>query len=82
MAFKRIYPHETFTLLDLVQLFSQNVLNDWREARRKHLLQANWQKIIGFRWLQFYGTYQGYRQSGPLTWQLKKAFYYPRETQA
>lgn len=82
MAFKRIYPHETFTLLDLVHLFSQNVLNDWREARRKRLLQANWQKIIGFRWLQFYGTYQGYRQSGPLTWQLKKAFYYPRETQA
>lgn len=82
MAFKRIYPNESFTLFDLVHLFSQNVLNDWREARRKRLLRSNWGKIIGFRWLQFYGTYQGYRQSGPLTWQLKKAFYYPREAQA
>jgi hypothetical protein len=27
--------------------------------------------------MQFWGTYQGYRSSGPLTWQLKQRFYYP-----
>jgi rhamnosyltransferase len=29
--------------------------------------------------MQFWGTYRGYRQSGPLTWQLRKTFYYPLE---
>jgi hypothetical protein len=28
--------------------------------------------------MQFWGTYQGYRQAGPLTWQLRQTFYYPR----
>ena len=80
MAFKRIYPHENFTLRDLNRLFLQNVISDWKEASRQKVLPHNWLRIAGFRWRQFYGTYQGYRQSGPLTWQLKKAFYYPRDT--
>lgn len=80
MAFKRIYPHETFTLRDLNRLFVHNVISDWQEARRQRVFGHNWFRIVGFRWRQFYGTYHGYRQSGPLTWQLKKAFYYPRDT--
>lgn len=79
MAFKRIYPHETFRVRDLNRLFLQNVLSDWKEARREKVFTSNWLKIIRFRWQQFYGTYKGYQQSGPLTWQLKKAFYYPRD---
>jgi len=79
MAFKRIYPHETFGFRDLNRLFLQNVLSDWKEARREKVFTSNWLKIIRFRWQQFYGTYKGYQQSGPLTWQLKKAFYYPRD---
>lgn len=79
MAFKRIYPHENFQLSDLFRLFTGNVISDWKEARRLKLFRSYWRKIIGFRWRQFYGTYQGYQQSGPLTWQLKQAFYYPRD---
>jgi glycosyltransferase involved in cell wall biosynthesis len=82
MAFKRLYPHETFHLQDMFRLFLQNVFSDWREARQQGKFTANWIKIAGFRWRQFHGTYQGYRQSGPLTWQLKKAFYYPRDPAA
>ena len=33
MAFKRIYPHETFHERDLIRLFSQNVRSDWKEAQ-------------------------------------------------
>jgi len=80
MAFKRIYPQETFSVQDLNHLFMQNVISDWKEASRQKVLLHNWLRIAGFRWRQFYGTYQGYRQAGPLTWQLKKAFYYPRDT--
>jgi rhamnosyltransferase len=78
MAFKQIYPLEKFSRRDLVKLFTQNVFSDWREAFKAKRFLSVMIKIIKFRWLQFYGTYQGYKQSGPLTWQLKKAFYYPR----
>ncbi len=78
MAFKTIYPHETFRRRDLIRLFTQNVGSDWKEALREKVFMHNCARIIGFRWRQFYGTYRGYQQSGPLTWQLKKTFYYPR----
>lgn len=77
MAFKQIYPDEKFTRRDLIKLFVQNVISDGREAAKARRYFSTIGKIIRFRWLQFYGTYQGYKQSGPLTWQLKKAFYYP-----
>lgn len=78
MAFKQIYPLEKFSGRDLIKLFTQNVFSDWREAFKAKRFLSVMIKIIRFRWLQFFGTYQGYKQSGPLTWQLKKAFYYPR----
>lgn len=77
MAFKQIYPEEKFTRRDLIKLFTHNVISDSREAIKAKEFFSTIGKIIQFRWLQFYGTYQGYKHSGPLTWQLKKAFYYP-----
>lgn len=78
MAFRQIYPSEKFTKRDLIKLFTQNVISDWRAALLEKKFFSTVFKIIRFRWSQFRGTYQGYKQSGPLTWQLKKAFYYPR----
>jgi len=78
MAFSRIYPQAHFGLRDLARLFTGNAASDLRAARRAGRLSAEWRGILRFRWAQFYGTYQGYRQSGPLTEQLKQAFYYPR----
>ncbi|KAF0111863.1 MAG: putative glycosyltransferase [Chloroflexi bacterium] len=78
MAFKQIYQNEKFTKRDLVKLFVQNVISDWRAAIEAKKFSRNIFKIVRFRWSQFSGTYQGYKQSGPLTWQLKNAFYYPR----
>jgi rhamnosyltransferase len=78
MAFKQIYPQETFRLADCLRLFSANAASDLRAAAGQKVLSRWWRGILWFRWNQFWGTYQGYRQSGPLTWQLKQAFYYPR----
>ena len=80
MAFKRIYPHERFGKLDLIRLFYHNVVDDLKGARQQGVLLRNFRNIIRFRWSQFSGTYHGYRQSGPLTWALRQAFYYPRYT--
>ena len=77
MAFKRIFPEEKFGLGDLVRLASANIVSDaWQAARQKALLK-NLAGIGWFRWMQFWGTYQGYRQAGPLNGQLRQTFYYP-----
>lgn len=78
MAFKMIYPQEQFGIIDLLSAFYSNVKNDLQIARRDKIISKVWKSVLGFRWNQFYGTYLGYHQSGPLTWQLKQTFYYPR----
>jgi len=77
-AFKQIYPQEQFHLVDVARLWLGNAASDLRSAARQKVLGAQWGSILRFRWMQFWGTYRGYKQAGPLTWQLKKAFYYPR----
>jgi glycosyltransferase involved in cell wall biosynthesis len=38
-------------------------------------------EIIRFRWVQFRGTYLGYKQSSAmLSWKLRQTFYYPKQT--
>ena len=78
MAFKRIFPHERFDLGDFARLVLSNILSDLWHAARQGALWRSLGSIFWFRFMQFWGTYQGYRQSGPLTWQLRQTFYYPR----
>jgi glycosyltransferase involved in cell wall biosynthesis len=78
MAFKQIFPEESFRFVDLVRLVATNIASDLWHATRQRSLGSSLNSIFWFRWMQFWGTYQGYRQSGPLTWQLRKTFYYPR----
>jgi rhamnosyltransferase len=78
IGFKHIFPQEHFYIWSFLRLFTTNVINDiWHAAQVSQLLQ-NFSNIIWFRFMQFWGTYQGYHHSGPLTWQLRKTFYYPR----
>jgi len=77
MAFKQIFPHEHFHLIDVVKLWVSNVSNDIQSARKQQVFTSELKSILMFRTMQFWGTYQGYRKTGSLTWQLKQAFYYP-----
>jgi rhamnosyltransferase len=79
MAFKRIFPDERFPFGHFLRLFLSNSASDaWHAARRRVFIK-NAGSIFWFRMMQFWGTYQGFRQSGPLTWQLRQTFYYPGE---
>ena len=79
MAFKRIYPEARFSLWDFVRLFTANVTSDLYHAAQQRQLWGNVASIFWFRWMQFWGTYRGYRMaSSPLTDQLRLTFYYPR----
>ena len=82
MAFKRIFPESHFNIYDVVRLTATNILSDLWHAARQRLLLRNLSSIFWFRIMQFWGTYQGYRSSGPLTAHLRQTFYYPRGTNA
>ena len=78
MAFKRIFPDERFHWWDALRHFTANSLSDLTHAARQRQFISHFWDILWFRWMQFWGTYQGYRQPGQLTWQLRQTFYYPR----
>lgn len=80
MAFKRLFPQEHYHLWDLIHNLSTNIASDVWNAAQQRKLVSHLGEIFWFRWMQFWGTYKGYRQSGPLTWQLRQTFYYPRGT--
>lgn len=78
MAFKQIYPEAHFSIGDLYRLLRANTLADIKAARAQHVVFRQLLPILRFRWMQFWGTYQGYRQSRhALNWQMKRTFYYP-----
>ncbi len=80
MAFKRIFPQEQFGFLNFSQLFFSNLVSDLRIARRDRRMAQEFSTILWFRYMQFWGTYRGYQQSGPLTQELRQTFYYPGST--
>jgi rhamnosyltransferase len=65
-------------LWDFLRLATSNLANDSWHAAHQRVLLRSLGSILWFRLMQFWGTYQGYRHSGPVTWQLRKTFYYPR----
>jgi glycosyltransferase involved in cell wall biosynthesis len=78
MAFKYIFPESHFNVYDFVRLMSTNILSDLGHAMRERVSLLNLVSIFWFRTMQFWGTYQGYRLSGPLTSHPRQTFYYPR----
>ena len=77
MAFKRIFPESHFNVYDFARLTMTNILSDMLHAARQRVLWKSILSIFWFRYNQFWGTYQGYRKSGPVTQHLRQTFYYP-----
>lgn len=77
MAFKRIYPEAHFSLYDFVRMTSANIASDLWHAVKQNPFWRNVLSIFWYRTAQFWGTYQGYRQSLEWNWNLRQTFYYP-----
>jgi rhamnosyltransferase len=77
MAFKRIYPEAHFSFYDFIRMVSANISSDFWHSLKEHVFWKSAASIFWFRWMQFWGTYQGYRQSPEWNWQLRQTFYYP-----
>ncbi len=78
MAFKRIFPEAHFNIYDVVRLTLTGIASDLAHAVSGQTTGRDPLSVFWFRPLQFWGTYQGYRHSGPVTQQLREKFYYPR----
>jgi len=78
MALRRIRPQEQFHLEDLLRLYASNLISDAWHALHEGVFWQKLGEIAWFRWMQFWGTYRGFAEPGPLTSRLKEAFYYPR----
>jgi len=80
LAFKKIYPEAHFNFYDFARMTVSNILTDLVHARREATLSKVYAELFWFRFHQFLGTYQGYRQSAEWSWSLRQTFYYPRGT--
>jgi glycosyltransferase involved in cell wall biosynthesis len=81
MAFKRLYPEAHFSLYDFIRMASANISSDIWHSLKGRVFWRSAVSIFWFRIMQFWGTYQGYRQSLEWNWQLRQTFYYPHPTE-
>jgi glycosyltransferase involved in cell wall biosynthesis len=77
IALCHIRPEEKFGLGSLITLYVSNIISDSRQAVRERCFMREFWGILWFRWMQFLGTYVGFRHSGPVTDAVIQAFYYP-----
>ncbi len=78
MGFKLIFPESHFNIYDFTRLSVSNILSDIYHATRQGVAAKNLLSIFWFRFMQFWGTYQGYRHSRAVDQHLRQTFYYPR----
>ena len=79
MAFKKIYPESHFNVYDFIRLTTSNILSDLWHAAHERVLWKHIVSILWFRFMQFYGTRLGHRETSLVTPQLRETFYYARE---
>jgi glycosyltransferase involved in cell wall biosynthesis len=77
LALKQIIPGDEFSFGDFTRLLLINTWNDILHACQERLLAKAFLSIIAFRFMQFWGTYRGFSQRGPVSNRLKQRFYYP-----
>ena len=77
VAMKQFLPESKFTFLDFLKHLLERTATDKLAAMREKVLGKEVGDIIGFRFMQYWGTYRGYRFSGKVDAQLHRKFYYP-----
>jgi glycosyltransferase involved in cell wall biosynthesis len=81
IAHKAIHNDQRMPLASALWLGASNIVGDVRDAQKQGVLTEHLLDIPKFRFAQFYGTYRGFRQQGPVSELLRKRFYYPPEAE-
>ena len=77
IAQKSIYSEAGIGLTATIALAGLNIGMDYYHAAHERVLFRNLAAIPAFRIAQFWGTYRGFAQRGPVPSLLKRRFYYP-----
>jgi len=77
IALARIRPDESFGFHNFITLYFLNIVHDLRSAIADRRFFEVIMSVLWFRWMQFLGTYLGFRQKGPVTDEVIRAYYYP-----
>ncbi len=77
IAMKQILPASRFTLLNFISLFLRRTLSDLVAALKARVFLREALSIVSFRFLQYWGTYKGYRDPARPSQKLRQVFYYP-----
>ncbi len=80
IALRQILPASTFSFLNFLSLFVRTTLSDYAAALRQGQFLRQLINIPRFRFLQYWGTYRGYRDPAQPSSQLKRVFYYPPDS--
>jgi rhamnosyltransferase len=79
MALKIIFPQERFSFFSFIKLTVGNICSDSYHAIHDGEFFKNFNSIIIFRYMQFWGTYLGYAQRTKPDETLRKRLYYPNK---
>lgn len=77
VAMKQFLPGSKFTFPNFLKHWLRTAGSDMLSAKQEQVLGENLLDIIAFRFIQYWGTYRGYRYSGKIDAHLHRKFYYP-----
>lgn len=78
IAHKKVFGHQKMGFFEATGLFAANTMRDYIAAVPRWRLLSNLVSIPRFRYAQFRGAWQGFRQHEDPTSELKRRFYYPK----
>lgn len=78
IAHRRIFHDQRMGALEAVALCAANIGRDYLAAVPRRRLLRNLFEIPSFRIAQYLGTWEGFRQQGDVSQELKRRFYYPK----
>ncbi len=77
IAMKQILPESKFSWRNMISMLLRKVARDFSQSKREGRFFKEFWGIIRFRFMQYLGTWQGYRYSGKIDQNLHTKFYYP-----
>ena len=78
IAHRRIFDDQRLGLIEAAALCAANIGRDVLAAVPRRQLWGNIGDIISFRAGQYLGTWEGFRERGEVSAELKRRFYYPK----
>ncbi|MDF9795207.1 rhamnosyltransferase [Catalinimonas alkaloidigena] len=78
MAMKQIIKESSFTFFDFINFLVYSIFHDMLHALHDRVFLKEFRNILMFRFMQYYGTYRGHKESKILNNELRQRFYYPK----